>query len=58
VVLSPHWAAGTRDVFEQAGVSNCRAFLSVARGERPENVVNREVLERPGLQAKLARFGG
>jgi phosphoglycerate dehydrogenase-like enzyme len=56
VVLSPHWAAGTLDVFHDAGVTNMQAMLSAARGEVPENIVNREVVERPGFQAKLAQF--
>ena len=30
--------------------------LRVARGLVPANAVNREVLDRPGFRAKLARF--
>ncbi|MBL8056587.1 MAG: hypothetical protein JNK29_07810 [Anaerolineales bacterium] len=56
VVLAPHWLAGTRDVFRDAGATNCRALLAAARGEVPPNVVNPEVLARPGFQRKLARF--
>ena len=56
VVLSPHWAAGTRDAFLYAGLTNCEAMLRAARGELPDNIVNREVIARPGFQAKLARF--
>jgi hypothetical protein len=32
--------------------------LAVAQGTAPKHVVNREVLERPGCQAKLARWRG
>ena len=31
-------------------------FRRVIAGEAPENVVNPDVLERPGFQAKLARL--
>jgi hypothetical protein len=31
-------------------------MLACARGDAPPNVVNRDVLERPGFRAKLARF--
>jgi phosphoglycerate dehydrogenase-like enzyme len=56
VVLSPHWAAGTRDAFLYAGITNCEAVLRAARGDLPDNIVNRQVIARPGFQAKLARF--
>lgn len=56
VVLAPHWAAGTLDVFKEAGTTNCRAMLQAAQGQLPDNIVNPEVIERPGFQAKLARF--
>ena len=56
VILSPHWLAGTRDVFRDASTAICRAMLQAARGELPDNIVNREVIDRPGFQAKLCRF--
>jgi phosphoglycerate dehydrogenase-like enzyme len=56
VVLSPHWAAGTLDVFREAGMTNCQGMLQAARGELPDNIVNREVVDRLGFHAKLARF--
>lgn len=56
VVLSPHWAAGTLDVFRDAGASNARGFLDAAAGRLPDYIVNREVVDRPGFRAKLARF--
>ena len=31
-------------------------MLCAARGEVPQDVVNREVFERPGFRAKLAHF--
>jgi phosphoglycerate dehydrogenase-like enzyme len=56
VVATPHWLSGTRDAFLYAGLTNCEGMLRAARGELPDNIVNREVVDRPGFQAKLARF--
>ena len=58
VVLAPHWLAGTRDAFLYAGRTNCEGLLRAAHGELPDNIVNQEVIERPGFQNKLARFRG
>lgn len=58
VILSPHWAASTRDVWEGTARAMARGMLRVARGMVPENVVNPLVLQRPDFQAKLARFAG
>lgn len=56
VVLTPHWSASTRDVWDATGRAIAQGMLRVARGQLPENVVNREVLQRPGFLAKLDRF--
>lgn len=56
VILTPHWSASTRDVWRATGQAMVEGMLRAARGEVPENVVNREVLERPGFKAKLDRF--
>lgn len=56
VMLSPHSAGMTRDFVRAMGVVDCQGMLAAARGEVPEHVVNKEVLERPGFQAKLARW--
>ncbi len=56
VILTPHWNASTTDVWRATGQATAAGILRVARGEVPENVINREVLERPGFQAKLAKF--
>ena len=55
VLLTPHWIAGTTDAFASAGRANCRAMLAVAHGQVPGNVVNAEVLDRPGFRAKLGQ---
>jgi phosphoglycerate dehydrogenase-like enzyme len=56
VMLAPHAAGMTRDFNRAMGVVDCEGMLACARGEAPRHVVNKEVLERPGFRAKLARF--
>jgi phosphoglycerate dehydrogenase-like enzyme len=56
VILTPHWLASTREVWDATGRTMAEGMLRAARGQVPDNVVNREVLDRPGFQAKLSRF--
>jgi phosphoglycerate dehydrogenase-like enzyme len=56
VILTPHWSASTMDVWQATGKAMAEGMLRAARGEISDNVVNREVLSRPGFRAKLARF--
>jgi phosphoglycerate dehydrogenase-like enzyme len=56
VVITPHWSCSTSDVWATTGRAMTEGMLRAAQGDVPENVVNREVVDRPGFQAKLARF--
>ena len=56
VILTPHWSASTRDVWQATGRAMVEGMLRAARGQIPADIVNREVLDRPGFRAKLARF--
>jgi phosphoglycerate dehydrogenase-like enzyme len=56
VILTPHWLPSTRDAARLTMTLIARGMLRAARGLIPENVVNPEVLDRPGFRAKLARF--
>ncbi len=56
VILTPHWLPTTHRVVRLVSVAMAEGILRAARGEAPENVVNPEVLKRPGFRAKLARF--
>ncbi len=56
VILSPHAAAWTHELFRDIGHDCMKAALAVSKGEEPPYVVNRAVLNRPGLKNKLARF--
>jgi phosphoglycerate dehydrogenase-like enzyme len=58
VILTPHWSASTRDVWAATGRAMVEGMLRAARGEVPDNIVNRAVLERPGFRAKLAASAG
>jgi len=56
VILAPHALAWTEEIVRDNGLEACDNILAVFRGEVPENVVNREVLARPGFQKKLERY--
>ena len=53
----PHSIAGTQEVLLGNGRGACQAVLDVFHGQAPQHVVNKEVLDRPGLKQKLARYG-
>lgn len=53
VILSPHGIAWTDDLYRGNAVGACENALTVLQGEVPKYTVNREVVERPGFQAKL-----
>ncbi|MFZ2479745.1 MAG: NAD(P)-dependent oxidoreductase, partial [Propioniciclava sp.] len=54
VTLAPHALAWTSEMSRGNGGSCVQAILDVAEGRVPAHVVNRDVLERPGFQARLA----
>ncbi len=56
VVLTSHSVGWTEELFRDMGRIDCEGALAVMRGEAPANVVNRDVLQRPGFQQKLARY--
>ncbi len=56
VLLTPHWSASTSDVWKATGHAMAEGMLLAARGERPENIVNPEVLDRAEFRRKLLRF--
>jgi phosphoglycerate dehydrogenase-like enzyme len=58
VIIAPHALAWTEGIVRDNGLEACRNLLAVARGEAPDAVVNPEVLDQPGFQAKLKRFRG
>jgi phosphoglycerate dehydrogenase-like enzyme len=56
VILTSHSVGWTRELFRDMGRIDCEGALAVMRGEPPQNVVNREVLDRPGFRRKLERY--
>jgi phosphoglycerate dehydrogenase-like enzyme len=58
VLLAPHCIAWTDELFRDIGRTVCRGMLDLAEGRVPRGVVNREVLDRPGFQAKWKRLIG
>jgi len=58
VIVAPHAICWTDECFLGNGRSACESILDVAAGRPPRYVVNREVLEQPGVQAKLQSYGG
>lgn len=56
VVLAPHALAWTEELIRDVGGEACANILAVARGEAPPGLLNREVLQHCGFQAKLARL--
>lgn len=56
VLLTPHLAPATYDVWTAGGRQMSQLMLQAARGEVPPTVINKAVLERPRFQSKLARY--
>ncbi|MSR55649.1 MAG: hypothetical protein EXS09_20555 [Gemmataceae bacterium] len=56
VLLAPHCIAWTDELFRDIGRMVCRGMIDLAEGRVPSGVVNREVLDRPGFQAKCKRI--
>ncbi len=56
VILTPHWLCSTRQAGRLTMTSVIQGILRVASGEVPDHVLNPDVLQRPGFQAKLARW--
>ncbi|MCX5494055.1 NAD(P)-binding domain-containing protein [Kaistia dalseonensis] len=56
VILTPHWLPSTRDAARLTMTTMAEGIIRASEGLVPDNVVNRAVIERPGFQAKLARF--
>ncbi len=56
VILAPHALGLTDQMWMTMAEVHINAFRTMLTGEVPEYVINEEVLERPGFQAKLARL--
>jgi phosphoglycerate dehydrogenase-like enzyme len=56
VLLAPHSIAWTNELFRDIGRTACQSLADLAQGRHPHGVVNPEVFDRPGFQAKWQRL--
>ena len=55
VIVAPHAIGFSDQMFQTMGEVNTRAILAFRDGDAPENLVNPEVVNRAGFQARLGR---
>lgn len=58
VLLAPHSIAWTNELFRDIGQCVCGALVDLSLGRRPKGVVNPQVFDREGFQAKWKRVCG
>ena len=56
MILTPHWLPSTHQAVRFTMETMLRGIAAASIGEVPLNVVNRDVLARPGFRMKLAEF--
>jgi phosphoglycerate dehydrogenase-like enzyme len=56
VILTPHWLPSTHRAAQATRAVIVQNLIRVATGQKPENVLNPEVLGQPGFLQKLAQF--
>ncbi len=56
VILTPHWLPSTHQSARATRDVLIRNITRVAQGLEPQNVINPEVLSKPGFRTKLSRF--
>ena len=56
VILTPHWLCSTRQAGRATMADVIDGILRLARGHLPPNILNADVIDRPGFQHKLKRF--
>ena len=56
VILAPHSIAWTDELFRDIGRAACKVMVDLAQGKKPAGVLNPEVFEQPGFQAKWKKF--
>lgn len=56
VIATSHSIGWTEELFRDMVREACAGAAAIAQGQAPPNVVNRDVLDRPGFQQKLARW--
>ena len=56
VILTPHWLCSTQQAARRTLADIMEGILKIARGQLPDNILNNDVISRPGFQQKLKRF--
>ncbi len=56
VILTPHWLPATLRAGRLTMTEISQGMLKASRGELPDNILNKDVIDSPGFQRKLARF--
>ena len=56
VIVTPHALCWTDQLFAASGAADERAVMAVMAGNAPRGIVNRDVVDRPGWQARLADY--
>ncbi len=56
VLLAPHCIAWTDELFRDIGLAACQGMIDLSEGRRPRGVINPNVFDRPGFQAKWERL--
>ncbi len=56
VILTPHSICWTDECFEGNGKSACESIIAVASGKLPNYIVNRDVLNNPLFEQKIAKY--
>ncbi len=56
VILAPHALCWTDECFAGIGAADVKAVMDVMQGKVPRGIVNTEITERKGWQAKLAAY--
>jgi D-3-phosphoglycerate dehydrogenase len=56
VILTPHALCWTDQCFAGIGAADIKAVFDVMHGRVPSGIVNREIVDRPAWQDKLARY--
>ena len=58
VVLAPHSISWTAEMFRDIGRTACQSMVDISLGQRPNGVLNPELLERPAFLQKWVRVIG
>ncbi|MBI2843815.1 MAG: D-glycerate dehydrogenase [Armatimonadetes bacterium] len=56
VILTPHWLPSTHQAARATMSQVADGIRDVSQGKLPKNIVNTDVLDRPGFHEKLAQF--